>query len=575
MKGIWVVVALTLEVALAAIPEETLDWWQTSVFYQVYPRSFKDSDGDGIGDLNGIADKLGHLKDAGIGAVWLSPIYKSPMVDFGYDIANFTDVDPIFGTLEDFNRLQNRAKELGIKLVLDFVPNHSSNESDWFVKSLQRIDPYTEYYVWVDPKYDAEGNRIPPNNWLSEFGGSAWEWRAERQQYYLHAFAVQQADLNYNSPYVVEEMKNVLRFWLDRGVDGFRIDAVPYLFEDPELRDEPLSGKPDALPSESQYLTHIYTQNLPKTYDMIQQWRQLVDEKKAEDGQTRVLMLETYAPIDKVMAYYGSEERPGGHFPFNFLLISDLNKDSNAYAFNETVHKWIDNMPEGRWANWVIGNHDQHRVASRYGPELVDGLNMLAQLLPGSGITYNGEEIGMVDAHISFSDTVDPAGRNAGPERYELFSRDPERTPFQWDDTFNSGFSTSNRTWLPVNSNYHQLNLAAQKEAPVSHYKVYQRLIELRKQPTVQRGSLQTYPASEKVFAFSRVLSGKIPIVVVINLGSETEHVNLDALADIPENLVVDVASIYSSRVAGASVSRSDITLDPKEALVLTSASQI
>ncbi|PSN31182.1 Maltase 1 [Blattella germanica] len=488
-----IVIAATISMTLSAIAVDPLDWWQKTVFYQIYPRSFMDSDGNGVGDLNGITQRLDHLKDAGIGAVWLSPIFKSPMKDFGYDIANFTEIDETFGTMDDFIALQTRAKELGI---------------------------------------------------LSAFGGSAWEWREERQQYYLHQFVVEQPDLNYNNPYV-----NVLRFWMDKGVDGFRVDAVPYLFEDPLLTDEPESGSPGALPNETNYLNHIYTQNLPGTYDMVQQWREVVDQKKSEDGVTRVLMLETYASLEQVMQYYGTEERPGGHFPFNFLLITDLNNESKAEDFNNVIHKWIDNMPEGRWANWVIGNHDQHRVASRYGPELTDGLNMLAQFLPGAGVTYNGEEIGMIDTFITYEETVDPWGVNAGPERYDLFSRDPERTPFQWDDSTNAGFSAGEDTWLPVNSNYKELNLKNEKEAANSHYKIYQQLTKARNEPAVQSGNLQTAVLSENVFAFSRELDGNSPFVVIINLGSAEETVSLDV----------------------SPISKASLVLDPKESLVLTS----
>ncbi|PSN52222.1 Maltase 1 [Blattella germanica] len=525
--------SLLAATSFTASAADSLEWWQTAVFYQVYPRSFMDSDGDGVGDLNGITSKLDHLADAGVGAVWLSPIYKSPMADFGYDIANFTDVDPIFGNLEDFDNLQARAKELDV-----------FNESEWFKKSVQKIDPYTDYYVWIDPKYDENGTRIPPSNWLSVFGGSAWEWREERQQYYLHQFV------------------NVIRFWLDKGVDGFRIDAVPYLFEDPDLKDEPLSGDPNALPTEANYLTHVYTQNLPGTFDMIEQWREVVDEKSNETGETKVLMLETYAPLDDVMHYYGTPERPGGHFPFNFLMIQGLNNESNAYDFNSTVHEWMDNMINGRWPNWVIGNHDQKRVATRYGSELLDGLSMISLLLPGSGITYNGDEIGMVDAYISYEDTVDPAGINAGPDRYQLFSRDPCRTPLQWDNSTSAGFSTSDKTWLPVNPNYLTLNLAAEKEAPKSHYKVYQKIVAARKFPTIQTGSLTTYPASEKVFAFSRVLEGSAPFVIVVNLGADAEQVDLSGLEDVPEDLVVYVASIDSNKEEGITFDNTDLKQD-------------
>ncbi|KAJ9585850.1 hypothetical protein L9F63_020492 [Diploptera punctata] len=571
---IWLVVFLTTYTALVTSAQISLDWWQTTVFYQVYPRSFKDSDGDGVGDLNGITSKLDHLVDAGIGSVWLSPIYKSPMADFGYDIANFTDVDPIFGNLDDFDKLQSRAKELGLKLILDLVPNHTSNESIWFINSVKKIDPYTDYYVWIDPKYDENGNRVPPTNWLSAFGGSAWEWREERQQYYLHQFVVQQPDLNYENPRVVEEMKNAIRFWLDKGVDGFRVDAVPYLFEDQELRDEPLSGDSSALPTEANYLNHIYTQNLPGTYDMVQQWREVVDQKTAETGESKILMLETYAPLKKVMEYYGTQERPGGQFPFNFVMIEDLNINSTAYDFNTTIHEWMDNMPSWGWPNWVIGNHDQKRVGTRFGPGKIDIMNVISLLLPGSGITYNGDEIGMVDEIISYEDTVDPAGVNAGPDRYQLFSRDPCRTPFQWDNTTSAGFSTSTKTWLPVNPNYLTLNLEAEVEAVTSHYKVYQKAVAVRNFPTIQRGSLKVVPLSEQVLAFSRELEENPPFVVVVNLGDNKENVNLavDDFENIPNDLVVYLSSVNSKKQQGSAVDKSDLDLDPEEILILTTS---
>ncbi|KAJ4434274.1 hypothetical protein ANN_22826 [Periplaneta americana] len=420
--------------------EQPLDWWQTAVFYQIYPRSFKDSDGNGVGDLNGITQKLDYLKDLGVGAVWLSPIYKSPMADFGYDISDFEDIDPIFGTLNDFDRLQRRTKELGIKLILDFVPNHSSDQHEWFIKSARREDPYTDYYTWADGKVDPlTGERSEPNNWLSVFRGSAWTWNEQRQQYYLHQFAIEQPDLNYRNPAVVEEMKNVVRFWLNKGVDGFRMDAIPFLFEDASFSDEAPSGDPNAKPGDHANLVHNMTQNLPETYDMITQWRAVLDEKKAEDNVTRLMMVEAYANLEHTMAYYGNNTVPGGHFPFNFLFITHLNNESSAAQIRGTINMWMREMREERWPNWVIGNHDQHRVASRFGPELADGLNMLALLLPGSVITYNGEEIGMEDGFVSWNDTVDPQGINAGEDRYLIMSRDFERTPFHWDNSTSSG----------------------------------------------------------------------------------------------------------------------------------------
>ncbi|PSN29802.1 Maltase 2 [Blattella germanica] len=359
--------------------------------------------------------------------------------------------------------------------------------------------------MWINASYSSSGERIPPNNWVSNFHGSAWQWNEERQQYYYHQYVVKQPDLNYRNPVVVEEMKDVLKFWLDKGVDGFQVDAINTLFEDSRLQDEPPSGDPEAEPGDPDSLLHVYTRNQPETYEMVQQWRQMLDEIHQEQGgDTRVMMIEAYATFEQTMNFYGNESHPGAHFPFNFFFISDLNNTSTASDFRDIINLWMDHMTTGRWPNWVNGNHDRHRVATRYGSELADGMNMLALLLPGVGVTYNGDEIGMVDAHISWEDTQDPAGLNAGPDRYELFSRDPERTPFQWDNSTSAGFSSNPETWLPINENYNELNLENQKLAEKSHYKVYKKLIEARKSPTLQKGSVETVAISEGVLAFIR-----------------------------------------------------------------------
>ncbi|KAJ9576810.1 hypothetical protein L9F63_006584, partial [Diploptera punctata] len=561
------------EIGRKEIQEKPLDWWQTAVFYQIYPRSFKDSDGDGIGDLNGITEKLDYLKDLGIGAVWLSPIYRSPMADFGYDISDFMEIDPLFGNFIDFDNLQRKAKDLGIKIILDFVPNHSSNQHEWFLKSARREEPYTDFYIWADGKIDpVSGERLEPTNWLSVFRGSAWTWNEQRQQYYLHHFAVEQPDLNFRNPVVVNEMKNVIQFWLDKGVDGFRMDAIPYLFESPYLADEESSGNPNAKPGDYSNLIHSLTQNLLETYDMITQWRALLDAKTAEDNITRLMMIEAYADLEEAIGYYGTETKPGGHFPFNFLFINDLNNESTAFDFRDTVNQWMSHMSEGRWANWVIGNHDQHRVASRYGSELIDSLNMLALLLPGSAITYNGEEIGMEDGFVSWNDTKDPAGINAGEERYLILSRDPARTPFQWDNSTSAGFSENSTTWLPVSSNYKTLNLEHEMAAEKSHYKVYKKLIQARQTPTIQRGNLNTYTFSDNVFAFSRTLEKNEIFVVIVNLGFQNEQVNLhQAFQNLPDNLYVYTASVHSTCNSGDKLPTADITLKCKEGLVLRS----
>ncbi|KAL1449505.1 hypothetical protein WDU94_002007 [Cyamophila willieti] len=429
-----------------------LDWWQTSIFYQIYPRSFKDVNGDGIGDLKGIMHKMGYLKQLGVGAIWLSPIYKSPMVDFGYDISDYRDIEPVFGTITDFNNLLAEAKAKKIKLVLDFVPNHSSNEHIWFQRSVEKIQPYADYYIWKDAKV-INGERHPPNNWLSCFGGSAWEWNDKRQQYYYHAFAVQQPDLNYRNPAVVEEMKNVLRYWIEKGVDGFRMDAVPFVFESTNLEDEPLAGDyKEHEPTDHDYLEHTLTVDQPETFDLIYQFRELLDGYKLLDGYTRVMMTECYSPLDKMMRYFGNSTRRGAHFPFNFLPIERLSRQSNAKDFANTIMEWETKKPKDAWGNWVIGNHDQKRAASRFDAEFIDGLHMMTLLLPGTAITYNGDELGMEDSFIRWDQTVDPQAINVGPKRYQAFSRDFPRSPFQWDSSPNAGFTTNLYSWLPCST---------------------------------------------------------------------------------------------------------------------------
>lgn len=339
------------------------DWWETSAFYQIYPRSFKDSNGDGIGDLNGVTEKLPYLKEIGINATWLSPIFKSPMADFGYDISDFFDIQPEYGTMADFEKLLARGKELGIKIILDFVPNHSSDENEWFKKSVNRDVGYEDFYVWHDgyPDPNNSSNRLPPSNWLSAFRKSAWEWNTKRKQFYLHQFAAKQPDLNYRSPIVVEAMKSVLRFWLNKGVAGFRIDAVPWLFESlPDkngvLPDEPKSGFTDD-PDNPSYLKHIHTQDLDETLDMVYQWRKVLDDFKSEHGgDTRVMMTEAHSTIDIVMKYYGDGHgRDGSHIPFNFQMLPHINPSpQNAYELVRIVKLWLDNMPLGRTANWVV-----------------------------------------------------------------------------------------------------------------------------------------------------------------------------------------------------------------------------
>ncbi|XP_071453870.1 maltase A3-like [Hetaerina americana] len=556
--------------------EGELDWWQKAVFYQIYPRSFKDSDGDGISDLKGITNNLVHVYNLGAAAAWLSPIYKSPMKDFGYDISNYEEIDPIFGTIDEFKALVARAKELGIKIIMDFVPNHSSDQHEWFQKSIKREDPYTNYYVWADPKIDADGNRKPPSNWISVFGGPAWEFVEERGQYYLHQFDPSQPDLNLTNDLVVEELLSAMDFWMDLGVGGFRVDAVNHMFEADGFPDEPRnnqSGVND--PNDYGYLDHIYTKDDPRCYGVIERFRARVDAFAAEsDNVTRVLMTEAYTSIENAMKYFGNETVPGSHMPFNFLLINNLGRW--AKNFSDAVSLWMDNLPERGWANWLVGNHDQHRAATRYAPELVDALNMIITLLPGTGVTYYGEEIGMENTFVTWQETQDPQGCNAGPDHYQEKSRDPERTPFQWNDEPFAGFTSGNSTWLPVNPNYVKLNVKAQELETVSHINIYKQLLSVRETPTAQKGDLSIRTIGDHLFAFTRNYPDEEGLLVLVNLGlEEMNNVNLQTVFDkLPEEATVKITSIFSKVIAGETVDTKDMTLLPNEGLVLGISSE-
>lgn len=339
------------------------DWWQNANFYQIYPRSFQDSDGDGVGDLNGITSRLDYLKDLGVTGIWLSPIFKSPMKDFGYDISDYTQIHEEYGTLQDFQYLATRCKQLGIRLILDFVPNHSSDKHEWFLKSEAGDATYKDYYIWNEGKLLDNGTRVPPNNWLSIFRGSAWKWSAIRKAYYYHQFLEEQPDLNYRSAAVVENMKSILRLWLDRGVAGFRIDAVPYLFEVESLLDEPLSNNCND-PQDHCYLKHIYTSDVADTFDMIYQWRALTDKYKADNGgETRILMTEAYTSLPNTLRFYGNATTKGSQIPFNFELISYTNMASKAGDYKKNIDNWMNGMPNGSEyrANWVVCKVSRHR----------------------------------------------------------------------------------------------------------------------------------------------------------------------------------------------------------------------
>ncbi|CAL1541289.1 unnamed protein product [Lymnaea stagnalis] len=501
-----------------ATPDTTqnLTWWQTAIFYQVYPRSFKDSDGDGVGDIRGIISELDYLKDLGIDCVWLSPVYKSPMKDFGYDISDYKDIDHIFGSIDDFRDLISEIHNRDLKFITDFVPGHVSVEHEWFKRSVKRDGKYTNYFIWSDGKVLANGTRVPPNNWLSVFGGSAWEWNEERGQYYFHAFATVQVDLNYRDENLQWEIKDTFRFWLDLGVDGFRIDAFSQLVESANTSlDEPLSGN-DVPPNEYAYLKHVYTADQPESIPILASWYEVLQEYILKDGKERYMVVEIYATPQVRNRLYVT-----GASPFNFDLLSMSAKPTGQEILHMVMSEY-DELPTGRWPNFVLGNHDNRRISHKYGAEYVNVYNTLLLTLWGTPTTYYGEELGMLEAEISWEDTVDPQGLGAGPLRYKQFTRDPERTPMQWTDGYQAGFTTGNTTWLPLAENYTQLNVKVENSSSEqTSLKLYRQLARLRKSQAFQTGVFKAALANDDILAYLRIGATKA-YLVVLNVGRDT-----------------------------------------------------
>ncbi|KAK0048892.1 maltase 1 [Biomphalaria pfeifferi] len=493
-----------------------LTWWQKGVFYQIYPRSFQDSDGDGVGDLKGITTRIGYLKDLGIDCVWLSPICRSPMKDFGYDCSDAEDVDPIFGNLEDFKELLAEVHNQGLKLIVDFVPGYTSDQHVWFQKSIRREGKYTNYYVWDDGKILDNGTRVPPNNWLSIFGGPAWQWNEVRQQYYYHVFIKEAPEMNHRDENVEWELKSILRYWLDLGVDGFRADAIPNILTvSNHSWDEPLSGK-DVPQDQDDYLDHIYTQHQPEIAPILKGWYDLLDEYTLQDGRLRYMVLETYAPHSVRNSLYAQ----GQGNPFNFDLLQ-MSRPPTTREVYKTIMEEYTNLLPGKWPNFVLGNHDNTRVSARNGYQYVDAYNMLLLTLKGTPTTYYGEELGMLQADISWNETKDPWGLNYGPDRYKQVSRDPERTPMQWTDGPNTGFTNGPSTWLPLGKNYTSLNVKVETETPgQTSLKLYKELLVLRKNQAFTEGSFKTALVTDDVLSYLRQLRNET-FLVVLNFGKE------------------------------------------------------
>jgi len=486
-------------------------WWKRGIVYQVYPRSLMDSNGDGVGDLPGVLSRLDYLRWLGVDALWLSPIYPSPMKDFGYDVADYTGVDPLFGSLADFDRLVAAAHARALKLILDFVPNHTSDQHPWFRESRSsRASPKRDWYLWRDPAPDGG----PPNNWLSCFGGSGWQFDAQTGQYYYHAFLPEQPDLNWRNPEVLEAMLDVLRFWLDRGVDGFRIDVLWHLIKDERFRDNPPNPAWRQGMDPYQALVPLQNTDRPEVQDIVARMRRLLDEYHE-----RVLIGEIYLPVERLVKYYGVNLR-GAQLPFNFQLVS---APWDAPHLARLIEEYERALPEGAWPNWVLGNHDQHRIASRIGPAQARVAAMLLLTLRGTPTLYYGDEIGMRDVDIALHEIQDPFEKNV-PGRG--LGRDPERTPMQWNAAANAGFTTG-KPWLPLAPDYREVNVAAQRDAPGSMLRLYRELIALRRsEPALAVGSFEPIKTEGDVLAYMRRASREEShFLVALNLGHQPQSV--------------------------------------------------
>jgi alpha-glucosidase len=523
---------LNEQATTAAMPrpiDRQADWWRGAVIYQIYPRSFQDTTGDGVGDLRGITRRLGYVADLGVDAVWISPFFVSPMKDFGYDVSNYTDVDPLFGTLADFDALIAEAHRLGLKVIIDQVLSHTSDQHPWFKESRSsRDNPKADWYVWAEPKPDGTA----PNNWLSIFGGPAWEWDTRRLQYYMHNFLTEQPDLNLHNPEVQDALLDTVEFWLKRGVDGFRLDTVNFYFHDMSLADNPPAENRDApeAPAVNPYnfQKHIHDKTQPENIGFLRRFRSLLDRYGAttsvgEIGDDNAL---------QVMADYTS----GGdklHMSYTFDFLSPI---FSAAYFRDKVER-LEAMIGDGWPCWAFSNHDVMRHVSRWASATGGDINRIARLaagillsLRGSVCLYQGEELGLTEAVLQFSDLADPYGIRFWPE-YK--GRDGCRTPMVWEsNALNGGFSPA-KPWLPVSPDH--IARAVNKEAGdsqsvLSHYRAL--LAFRRAHPALRNGYIAFFDAPPDVLAFERQGGGE-KLVCLFNLGkSETRF-------DVPNGFTV------------------------------------
>ncbi|MDQ6683196.1 MAG: alpha-amylase family glycosyl hydrolase [Chloroflexota bacterium] len=520
-----------------------LRWWEGAVIYQVYPRSFRDANRDGIGDLAGIVERLDHLRGApgalGVDAIWLSPIFPSPLHDFGYDISDYTGVAAEFGTLEDLDALVAAAHRRGLRVLLDLVPCHTSVEHPWFVESRSsKHNARRDWFTWQDPAPDGG----PPNNWVANFGGSSWTWDPATGQYYLHSFYPEQPDLNWRNPAVADAIQDAMRFWLERGIDGFRVDAIAHAIKDTHIRDNPPAGPHRTIfgedPSGQERLWNV---NRPEVHDVVRGLRRVADAYP-----DRLLVGEVYGPVENLAGYLGRGAGDEFQLAFDFeLLLAPWQIADFRLAIEraEALH------PEGTWPTYALSNHDNPRHATRYGAERAALAAFILLTLRGVAVLYAGEEIGMTDATALPGRPHDRAGRDA------------QRTPMQWTAEPGGGFS-SGQPWLPL-TDPQRVNVADQQADPSSLLSLYRSLIALRRdRPAVRAGLHRSlFGVGEQVLAWTRELDGD-RVLVVANMGSRTERLRLPGLGDRGEVLLAT-----GGRRGG--VQLADLRLAPLEGLVI------
>jgi alpha-glucosidase len=538
------------------------EWWRHAVIYELYPRSFQDSNGDGVGDIKGITSRLDYLRDLGIDAIWITPMYPSPGIDYGYDISDYTAIDPLYGTMEDFDTLVAEARKRNIRVIMDYVINHTSDQNKWFLESRSsRDNPKRDWYVWHDGKgQTATDKGQPPNNWQSWFGHSAWQWDEKTRQYYYHYFYVQQPDLNWRNPEVHKAMDGVLDFWMKRGVAGFRIDAVSRLYEDPEMRDDPY------LPGHNAYgdrnIQHKYTDDLPQVHDVLKEVRSVVDKYPGDP----VLVTEADEPnVEALTKMYGNGDEV--QLPMDFQ-IADVNELS-APRFRELFNQIENNSAHGQ-PEYFFSNHDQPRQWDRYG----DGVHndQIAKLMAvlelttrGTPQMYYGEELGMRTTDpVRVEDVHDPIGKLGWPKEK---GRDGERTPMQWDETPQAGFTTATKPWLPIPPTSATYNVEAESKNPDSIFNTYKRLIALRKtEPALRDGAQTSIGNDPDIFAYLR-RSADETVLVLLNMSAKRQTFECKQDQNL-SSCAGQLQPLYSSTHVPTSVSLSRVVLPPFGALV-------